>query len=204
MMRRIVVVGASAGGVEALIALAKGLPPDLGVPIAVVLHVSPAVPSYLPAILARSGPLDSRHARDGETPEPGRIYVAPPDMHMLVETDALRVVRAARENGHRPAIDPLFRSAAQAYGSGVIAVVLSGTRNDGAAGVQEVAARGGAVVVQDPADAIHGSMPAHAIIADNPDDVVPAAQLAAAVSFHLAEPLTELAQRRPWGERSGR
>jgi two-component system chemotaxis response regulator CheB len=199
MIRRIVVVGASAGGVEALIALAKGLPPDLGVPIAVVLHVSPAVPSYLPAILARSGPLDARHARDGEAPEPGRIYVAPPDMHMLVETDGFRVVREPRENGHRPAIDPLFRSAARSYGPGVIAVVLSGTRNDGAAGVREVATRGGAVVVQDPADAAHGSMPTHAILADNPDDIVPAAQLAAAVAFHVAGPLTGLAERQAQG-----
>jgi len=196
MAARIVVVGASAGGVQALVSLAKGLPADLQAPVVVVLHVPAAVPSALPAILARSGPLDARHARDGEALEPGTIYVAPPDLHLLVAEGTASLVRGPRESGHRPAIDPLFRSAAREFGPGTIAVVLSGSRDDGAAGVAAVAARGGHVLVQDPADAVLAAMPANAIAADNPEYVVPAAEIAPIVARLAAEPLPE----RPTGD----
>jgi two-component system chemotaxis response regulator CheB len=190
MARRIVVVGASAGGVEALITIARGLPSDLEAPVVVVLHRAPTSTSALPAILDRSGPLDARHAQDGEELAPGRIYVAPPDLHLLLEDGVVRLARGPREKGHRPAIDPLFRSAARAYGAGTIAVVLSGSRDDGAAGVAAVAERGGTVVVQDPTDAIYPSMPESAIAANHPEYVVPLAELAAIVARLAAEPVS--------------
>src|SRR5262249_19700770 len=130
---RVVVIGASAGGVEALREVVAGLPADLPAPVLVVLHVRPEA-SHLPAILERGGTLPASHATDGQTLEPGRIFIAPPDNHLLVDDGRVRVVRGPKENLHRPAIDPLFRSAAVSYGPGTVAVVLSGSLSDGAAG----------------------------------------------------------------------
>lgn len=177
----LVVVGASAGGVEALSRLVADLDPDLDAAVLVVLHVSPGE-SLLPKILGRAGKLPAAHAEDGERLVAGRIYVAPPDRHLLVSDGRVRVVRGPQENGHRPAIDPLFRSAALAYGRRAIAVVLSGSLDDGAAGCQTVERHGGTVVVQDPEDASYPSMPLHAIAEDNPDCVVGLAKIGAAVN----------------------
>src|SRR2546422_1053555 len=116
MGQDIIVIGASAGGVEVLSQLARGLPPGLPASLFVVCHFPADVPSWLPQILSRSGPLLATHARDGEPFDPGQIYVAPPDHHLLLEEGRMRLSRGPRENHLRPAIDPLFRSAARVYG----------------------------------------------------------------------------------------
>jgi two-component system chemotaxis response regulator CheB len=175
--RDVVVVGASAGGVEALRALVSGLPPDYPGAVLVVLHVPRDAPSAMAAILNRSGPLPAETAVDGETLRYGRVYVAPPDHHLLVFDDQIRLTRGPAENGHRPAIDPLFRSAARAFGPRAVGVVLSGARDDGAAGLASIAARGGTTVVQEPGDALYPWMPQAALERTTPDHIVPAAKL---------------------------
>lgn len=159
----IIVIGASMGGVEALIKLAGQLPGDLAASVLLVLHVSAQHRSYLPEILSRSGPLPARHPRDAEALEPGRIYVAPNDRHLLVEPGRVRVSKGPKENGHRPAVDPLFRSAASAYGSRVVGVVLTGALDCGTSGLMSVKKEGGVAVVQDPRDALCPDMPRSAM-----------------------------------------
>src|SRR5919112_699348 len=159
----IIVVGASGGGIEALRTLVSGLPADFPTPICVVLHTSPQAPGILCDILARVGPLKATNAVNGERLRPGHIYVAPPDYHLLVEPGKLRVTKGPRENRFRPAIDPLFRSAAQVYGPAVVGVVLTGNLDDGTAGLWAIKQLGGTAVVQDPRDAPAPSMPASAL-----------------------------------------
>ncbi|GAB1538637.1 chemotaxis protein CheB [Scytonema sp. NUACC21] len=169
----IIVVGASAGGVEALTYLVKNLPDDLDAAIVIVLHVPSHSNSVLPRILARAGNLPAAHAKDGELISPGRIYIAPPDYHLLVKPGYLQLSRGPRENNHRPAIDPLFRTAARAYGGRVIGVILTGVLDDGTAGLKAVKMRKGVAVVQDPDDAMYSGMPLSAIEnIDNIDFVV--------------------------------
>jgi two-component system, chemotaxis family, protein-glutamate methylesterase/glutaminase len=165
----IIVIGTSAGGVEALTYLVKNLPPDLNAAVIIVLHVSSHSTSVLPKILSRAGNLPVSHAQDGEAIVHGWIYVAPPDYHLLVEQGYLRLTRGAKENRCRPAIDPLFRSAARTYGQRVIAVLLTGMLDDGTAGLMAVKMRGGVVIVQNPDDALFSDMPRNAI--DNVDDI---------------------------------
>jgi two-component system, chemotaxis family, protein-glutamate methylesterase/glutaminase len=175
--RDVVAVGASAGGVEALRALVAGLPPDYPGAVLVVLHVPRDAPSALPAILTRSGPLPAATATEGEKLRTGRIYVAPNDRHLLVVDGRIRLTRGPAENGHRPAIDPLFRSVARSFGRRAIGVVLSGSRDDGAAGLGTIAERGGATLVQDPVDALYPWMPRAAIAHTHPDSIAPVAKL---------------------------
>lgn len=156
----IVVIGTSAGGVEALTRLVRDLPPGLPASLFVVCHFPPGFRSVLPEILSRSGPLLATHAIDGDVFHPGHVYVAPPDFHLLLTAhQRMQLMHGPRENHHRPAIDPLFRSAARSYGSRVISVVLTGFLNDGAAGLLAVRSAGGIAVVQDPADAAFAAMP---------------------------------------------
>jgi two-component system chemotaxis response regulator CheB len=187
----IVVVGASAGGVEALADLAASLPGDLPAAVFVVLHVPPTGTSALPDILSRQGPLPATHVKDGEPIEPGRIYVAPPDHHVLVRAGHVHLTRGPRENGHRPAVDPLFRSAARDYATRVVAVVLSGALDDGTAGLLAVKARGGLAVVQDPADALYPGMPTSALEHARVDHVQPAAAMGALLARLTTEPAGE-------------
>lgn len=161
--RDIIVIGASAGGVEAMLSLMQLLPSDLPASIFVVIHLAATRPSMLAEILGRASRLHVMTALDSEAIEPGRVYVAPPDNHLLVSPGFVRVVRGAMENGHRPAVDPLFRTAARAYGGRVIGVVLTGMRDCGTAGLQEIKRHGGVAVVQDPADALFPSMPQSAV-----------------------------------------
>jgi two-component system chemotaxis response regulator CheB len=172
------VVGASAGGVEALKAFSAALPADLACPVVVVLHVSATATSVLPRILERAGPLPVRAAADGLVLEAGHVYVAPPNCHVLVVPGGLRLSQGPRENGHRPALDPTMRSAAQAYGGRTVGIVLSGTRDDGTAGLAAIKARGGRVLVQDPEEALYSGMPASALAHNEVDGVLRVADLA--------------------------
>jgi two-component system, chemotaxis family, protein-glutamate methylesterase/glutaminase len=175
--RHLVVIGASAGGIEALRELVSKLPADFPAPVAVVLHTSPHSPGVLHEILARAGPLAGISPRTGERLEPGRIYVAPPDHHLLVEPGRLRLTKGPRENRFRPAIDPLFRSAAQVYGPRAIGVVLTGNLDDGTAGLWAIKQLGGIAIAQDPADAMFPAMPHNAIRHVRVDHVVPLHEL---------------------------
>jgi two-component system chemotaxis response regulator CheB len=187
----IVVVGASAGGVEALVELAASLPGDLSAAVFVVLHLPATGTSALPEILRRHGPLPAAHVRDSEPIQPGRIYVAPPDHHVLVRTGHVHLSRGPRENGHRPAIDPLFRSAAREYAARVIGVVLSGALDDGTAGLLAIKSRGGIAVVQNPGDALYPGMPGNALEHAQVDHVLAAASMGKLLTrllANLAEP----------------
>ena len=161
-MAAIIVIGASEGGVDAIRSVATALPPDFPAAVFVVLHIG-AHKSQLPALLNLSGNLPASHAKDGEPIYPGRIYVAPPDHHLVIEHEHMRLTRGPRENWARPAVDPLFRSAARAYGADVIGVVLTGGLNDGTAGLFEIKQAGGTTIVQDPDDAANPSMPRSAL-----------------------------------------
>jgi two-component system chemotaxis response regulator CheB len=195
----IIVVGASVGGLEALRAVVADLPPDLPAALFVVWHIAPESPALLAEILQRAGPLPALHPHDGEAIHPGRIYVAPPDHHLLVDDGRVRLSRGPKENHFRPAIDPLFRSAARAYGPRVIGVVLSGALDDGTAGMEAIKARGGIAVVQDPREAINPAMPQSVLAHVAVDHRVPAAamgSLLADLASRVAaeggtEPMTE-------------
>jgi two-component system chemotaxis response regulator CheB len=186
--RDIVVVGASAGGVEALMALASTLPADFPAALLVVLHIPPHASSVLPHLLGRAGALPAQHANDGELVRPGRWYVAPPDHHLLIRGGLVHLGRGPAESGHRPAIDPLFRSAASAYGGRVIGVVLSGSLDDGTAGLLAVKLGGGVAVVQDPTEAMYPSMPLSALESVDVDHVCTISQLAGLLSQLVREP----------------
>ena len=174
----IVVIGGSAGSLEALCNLVAGLPADLPAALFIVVHVLPVASSRLPQILERRSALPVRHARDGDTLERGHILVAPPDHHMVLSDHRVELNRGPRENSTRPAIDPLFRSAANQFGPRVCAVVVSGNLDDGSAGLRHVMARGGAGIVQDPDDALHPEMPRNALLRCPSCDVAPSSRIA--------------------------
>jgi two-component system chemotaxis response regulator CheB len=175
----IIVVGASSGGIGALKEIAAQLPRDLKATIFIALHVAPYSLGILPEILEREGPLPASNARDWERFEQGRIYVAPPDHHLLVESSGhVRVTRGPRENRFRPAVDPLFRSAAYAFGPRVVGVVLTGWLDDGTAGLYSIKERGGTAVVQHPDDSFAPAMPLNAIKRVEIDHIVPLKEIA--------------------------
>ncbi|HMC40286.1 MAG TPA: chemotaxis protein CheB [Acidimicrobiales bacterium] len=159
----VVAVAASAGGVDALQHLAAGLPAGIDAAFLVVLHIPPTGPSVLPGILSRAGPLPARHAVDMEPLAAGVILVAPPDRHLTAEDGQVRVCQGPRENLHRPSADVMFRSVADSYGTRAAGIVLSGTMDDGAAGLRAIEAAGGFVMVQEPSEAAFPGMPAAAL-----------------------------------------
>ena len=189
--RDIVVIGASAGGMEALQKLVSRLPAGLPASLFVVWHLSPGVKSILPSILTKAGALPAVHPQDGDRIEPGRIYVAPNDHHMLLENGYIRVARGPKENRFRPAVDPLFRSAAYVYGPRVIGVVLTGALDDGTAGLWTIKLRGGTAVVQEPAEALIRGMPLSALDNMAVDYRLPVAEIGELLPSLVREPAGE-------------
>lgn len=192
MRRDLVVIGASAGGVEALKAAVSSLPADLDAAVLVVLHVPAHADSVLPRILSRFGAMPARHAEDREGIPRGEVIIAPPDRHLVVEDNHLETTRGPRENGHRPSVDVLFRSAARWGGARVISVVLSGVLDDGTAGALAVRQRGGVSVVQDPSDAMFPGMPESAIAHGAVDHLVAAKDLGDLLSRLTAEEVDDV------------
>ena len=177
-MEKLVVIGASAGGIEALVKIIETLPGSFRAPILVVVHVSENHESALPAILNRTGSLPAVHPYNGQAIEPGKVYVAPPGLHMVVIDDHIQLKYTPRENRHRPAIDPLFRSAARIHGNNVIGIILSGALDDGTAGLMAIKEHGGFTIAQDPDDALFNSMPESACRYVEIDYVLPASKIA--------------------------
>lgn len=173
-----VVIGASAGGVQALVKLVEDLPADLAAAVFIVLHIPADTPSLLAGILARNSRLRVAAAEDGEVIEQGRVYVARPDLHLLIEKRHVRLVHGPRENLHRPSIDALFRSAARWAGPRTIGVVLTGARDDGRSGMRAIQQRGGVTIVQDPNEAAFPSMPLSVLQDITVDHLVPLREIA--------------------------
>lgn len=189
--RDIVVIGASAGGVIALVDLVKNLPADFEGYIFIVQHLSPFTPSVLPQIITRNGRLKAIHPKDGEHLKKNSIYIAPPDHHLLIERDRVLVKKGPKENRFRPSIDALFRSAAYNYGSRVIGVVLSGMLDDGTSGLWSIKRQDGICIVQDPDDAEFPSMPQNVIEFVAVDYSVPVAEMGALLNRLVKEPAPE-------------
>jgi len=177
-IRDTIVIGASAGGVQALSTVVGDLPANLPAAVFIVLHIPAEKPSLLPEILACSSQLPVKHPTSGERIRAGRIYVAPPDQHLLIEGVHVRLVHGPKENLHRPSIDTLFRSAARWCGARTIGVVLTGARDDGSVGMRAIKQRGGITIVQDPVEAVFPSMPTNVMQQIQVDYSVPLRQIA--------------------------
>lgn len=185
--RDIVVIGASAGGISAVGELLATLRPPLDGSLFVVIHTSPDGAGLLPAVLARGNAWPIGYGEDGERFETSHVYVAPPDHHMLIKPGRLQIVRGPRENRFRPAVDPLFRTAAESYGSRVIGIVLTGSLDDGTHGLELVKRHGGIAIVQDPAEAMAPSMPLSAIQNVEVDHILRVAEIARRLPAIVAE-----------------
>jgi len=185
----VVVIGGSAGSLDPLTTIVEGLPTGLKASVLVVMHMRAGPDGMLPDILRRATPLPVRFAAHAERLKLGHVYVAPPDRHLIVADGALRLVHGPRENGFRPAIDPLFRTAARDLGPRVVGVILSGALSDGAYGLSLIKQHGGVAIVQDPEEARVDSMPMKALSTVDADYVLPAVQIAAAVTRVIAERL---------------
>lgn len=189
--RDIVVIGGSAGAVEAAQHVVAGLPADLPAAVFVVVHVPATSTSALPSILSRAGALPAAHAGDGDPIVHGRILIAPPDSHLLIGRERVHLSHGPREHGHRPSTDALFRSAARHHGGRVVGVVLSGMLGDGALGLARIVERGGLGIVQDPRDAAFAPMPERAVALANPQHILGLDEIAAMIvrSVEVEEPL---------------
>lgn len=188
MSHDIITIGASAGGIEVLLEMARELPKDLPASLFVVVHQPAGHVSELPNLISRSGKLPARHPLHDEAIKPGHIYVAPPDMHLQVRPGSVEVVRGPKDNGFRPAADVLFRTAAMSYGARVIGVVLSGYQDCGTAGMMSIKARGGIAVVQDPESATAPDMPRNVLRSMKVDHVVHPLELPGLLTKLVATP----------------
>ncbi|MEC4803275.1 MAG: chemotaxis protein CheB [Jaaginema sp. PMC 1079.18] len=192
MKPNVVVIGASAGGFNALKHLFTNLPGNIEASFFVVLHLSPDSPSHLATLLNNVSPLTIKNPEDGEKIQKRFVYVAPPDYHLLVKEGYIRLYHGPHENRHRPAVDPLFRSAAVAYDRQVLGIILSGLLDDGSSGLLAVKHCGGITMVQDPEDARYADMPRHAIAAVKEVDYqLPLSQMADAIAQILQKPNTK-------------
>lgn len=191
MKHDVIVIGASAGGVEAISRLVGDLPRDIRASICVVLHISRGR-SLLPEILTRAGRLPAAHPIDHEPLQYGRIYVGAPDHHLVIEKGTVRSVHTASENGVRPAVDPLFRSAAREYGSRVVGVILTGSLDDGTAGVAAVKEAGGITIAQDPDEAASPGMPRSAVNSGFVDHVLPLRDIPVLIAALVEEDAPEV------------
>ncbi len=189
--QKVIVIGASTGGFEAFKMIIRNLPPDFNIPIFIVWHMSPDIHGVLPEVLNRENTIYAANAYDHEPIASNRIYVAPPDHHLLIEYGSVRITHGPKENRFRPAVDPLFRSAAYVYGNRVIGVILSGGLDDGTAGLWAVKHFGGIAIVQDPLEAEVASMPENALREVNIDYCVGISEMADLLVRLSKEPLIE-------------
>lgn len=188
MQGRIIVIGASADGIAAITYLLSTLPAAFGAPVFIAQHIGPGSAGYLPTLLGRSTTMPVMHPRDGQRIEPGHVYVAPPDHHMLVRPGWIHLSQGAKEHYTRPSVDVLFRSAAVAYGPATVGVVLTGYLTDGTAGLLAIKDRGGVSIVQDPSEAAAPSMPRSALVNVPIDHIVKLRDLGALLVQLVADP----------------
>ncbi len=203
----IVVIGASAGGVDPLMQIARSLRSDMSAAIFVVVHTGATSSGVLPDLLDGASRVSASRARHNAEIEPGRIYVAPPDYHLTLADGGTRLNHGPRENGFRPAVDPLFRSAASAFGPRVVGIVLSGGMNDGTHGLLAIKRAGGIAVAQEPAEALNPSMPLSAVRHADPDYVLTAGEIGALINqldHKMARPRPTREGRKPRAQARGK
>jgi two-component system chemotaxis response regulator CheB len=191
IVRDIIVIGASAGGIEACTQLLKLLPADFNASVFVVVHLAPQAPSVLGKILARHSNIEVKNPVDGEEVQTGKVYVALANQHLILKPGVIKLSRGPRENGSRPSVDVLFRTAAYSYGERVIGVVLSGALSDGTAGLLAIKAGGGVAIVQTPDEASFGGMPRNALDYVDVDFELHLKDIAAEL-IRLTRPTTEI------------
>jgi two-component system chemotaxis response regulator CheB len=191
--RDIIVIGSSAGGVDALKKVVGSFPPDLNASVFVVQHLSADTPSYLAQILSHAGPLPAFQPSDGEPIEYGQIYVAPPDHHMIVKGKSILVRKSPKENRFRPSIDAAMRSVAYQYGSRAIGVVLTGRLNDGTSGLWSIKEMGGTTIVQSPHDAMFADMPSSVLDSMEVDHIIPLAEIGPLIVSLIGQPVVKQA-----------
>ena len=181
-LRDVVVIGGSAGAVQPLLTMLAQLPPDLPAAVAITLHRPPTTASSLAQVFARRSAIEVIEPRDGERFTAGRVYLAPQDLHMSITRTTIRLSRTPRQHHTRPAIDPLFVSAAESCGDRVVGTLLTGNLSDGVSGLIRIKERGGISLVQDPRQAQFPSMPLNALIYDHVDLVLQTRVLAAVIA----------------------
>lgn len=210
MDKKIIVIGGSAGSLDALKLLASGLSPVLPAALFVVMHIPASRKSELPDILNKSGPLRATHPQQRQRIEPGHIYVAPPDYHMVIKDSQVQLWRGPKENHHRPAINALFRSAAAEHGKRVVGIILSGVLDDGVTGLHWIKEYGGVAVVQDPNTAPFDAMPQNALKHVDVDYIVEPDELGSLLNSLAAgettststDALNEVAKERRWNQKT--